>query len=96
MLCHPDDALLDSNATIKANNNDVVDEPFLMQPPSLVNTVHSPFYADDNEQTPTFLDSVCCALDNESNYNVHNRIACTNPPIPPPIVIPDYFLHTQL
>jgi hypothetical protein len=90
MFCHPEDASIGSNATIEANKDDDVDESFLMQPPSLVNTIHSPFYADDYKQAPTFLDSVCRTLDftTELHAPIHSFPTYCHSGL--------YILHTQL
>ena len=88
---HPSKELLGSNAATQVDDDDDDAEPLLTQPPSLVNTFRSPSSADEDERAPpSFLDSVRRAIDNESEYNVRNAIACTNPPTPPPFVIPDY------
>ncbi len=64
---HPSKELLGSNAATQVDDDDDDAEPLLTQPPSLVNTFRSPSSADEDERAPpSFLDSVCRAIDNES------------------------------
>ena len=65
----------------------------LIQPQLLIHSVCSP--VGNNEQAHYFLDSVHCAINNESKYNVFNAIACTNLFIPPSIVI-QYYVSSMI
>lgn len=82
MLPTPNHSSLDADALQLSDD----DEPLLTQPPSLLNTVRSPSPVDTHQ---SFLDSIRRTIDNENEFNLKNT-QYTTPPIPSPIIIPDF------